>query len=52
MFKSEDEKRQEAATKAGKACNRCGGTGTIGIGQRGAIGASPCPDCGGSGMKR
>jgi DnaJ-class molecular chaperone len=51
MFKSEDENRQEAAIAAGRVCDKCHGTGTIGIGGRGALSASPCGTCNGSGMK-
>lgn len=51
MWKSEDEKRQDAAIKAKKVCGNCGGTGTVGIGGRGAVGSNPCDKCAGSGMK-
>ena len=52
MFKSEDQKRQDAARAAGKVCEKCHGTGTVGIGGRGAATSSPCGSCGGSGMRR
>ena len=51
MFKSPDEKRQDAAVAANKVCNDCGGTGTVGIGGRGAPTSSECGKCGGSGIK-
>lgn len=53
MFKSEDQKRQaEATAKGNTACSKCNGTGTVGIGGRGALSSSPCGACGGSGQKR
>lgn len=52
MFKSEDDKRREAAAKADSICSRCNGTGTVGIGGRGAATASTCGSCGGSGQRR
>ena len=51
MFKSEDEQRQDAAIAANRVCNACHGTGTIGIGGRGAASAGICGVCKGSGMK-
>jgi DnaJ-class molecular chaperone len=52
MFKSEDEKRRDAAITAGRVCDSCHGTGTVGIGGRGAATSSKCSRCNGSGMKR
>lgn len=51
MFKSEDEKRQDAAIAAKRVCPKCNGTGTVGIGGRGAATSSVCGSCNGSGMK-
>ncbi|MFZ2836246.1 MAG: hypothetical protein WAZ21_02915 [Candidatus Saccharimonadales bacterium] len=51
LFKSPDEKRQDAAIAAKKVCPTCNGTGTVGIGGRGAPTASTCGTCGGSGRK-
>ena len=50
MFKSEDEKRAERAAAANRACNKCGGTGTLGIGGRGASTSTVCDRCKGSGQ--
>lgn len=50
MFKSEDEKRRERAAKSQHPCNECSGTGTIGIGGRGAATSSNCQKCKGSGQ--
>lgn len=47
MFKSDDDRRREAATKAGKICSACGGTGTYGSGFK-----NPCSKCGGTGQAR
>ena len=52
LFKSEDEKRQDAARKNGKACGSCGGTGTVGNGGRGSFTSSKCGSCNGSGVSR
>jgi len=49
-FTSPDQQRQTAAIASGRVCSKCHGTGTIGIGGRGAGTASPCGKCGGSGM--
>ena len=48
MFKSEDEKRAEAAAQAGKTCPDCNGTGTYG---RGNLITSDCSKCGGTGQR-
>lgn len=52
FFKSDDDKRREAAEREGKTCSACGGSGTYGIGGRGAITSSPCSKCNGSGKQR
>jgi hypothetical protein len=51
MFKTPDQKRQEAAITAKKVCPKCFGTGTVGHGGRGAATSAVCGGCGGSGMK-
>lgn len=51
MFKSEDQKRQDAAIAAKRVCPKCNGTGTVGNGGRGSAFSSTCGTCGGSGMK-
>jgi len=50
MFRSEDQKRQETAAAARNSCSKCGGTGTVGIGGRGATTSSKCGACNGTGQ--
>ena len=52
IFKSDDDRRREAAEQAGKVCPACGGTGTYGVGGRGAWTSSPCSKCNGTGQSR
>jgi DnaJ-class molecular chaperone len=49
IFKSDDEKRQEAAIKAKAVCAKCNGTGYVG---GNTLGRSQCWTCGGSGMSK
>ena len=52
MFKSPDEKKQNAAIAAKKVCPKCSGTGTVGNGGSGSATSDKCGKCNGSGLSR